>query len=181
MLFVHESYAAIFLVALTLVVQSAGMAALIEWARAHLPAGNRRFGLVRGSVLMMRLTSLIVCLHMLQILLWAWFYRWNCFATWESSFYFSASSYSTVGYGDLVLPHTWRMVGPIESVTGVLMCGLSASFLFAVVTRLVEHDDSQSDLRSADANLASTVAQTSSAGLTGEEVKKAALSGKPKG
>ena len=32
-------------------------------------------------------------------------------------------------------------MGPVESVTGVLMCGLSASFLFAIVTRLVEHED----------------------------------------
>jgi voltage-gated potassium channel len=43
-------------------------------------------------------------------------------------------------YGDLVLPHAWRILGPIEAVTGVLMCGLSASFLFAIVNRLVEHD-----------------------------------------
>jgi hypothetical protein len=31
---------------------------------------------------------------------------------------------------------------PVESVSGVLMCGLSASFLFAVVTRLLESSDS---------------------------------------
>ena len=31
--------------------------------------------------------------------------------------------------------------GPVESVTGVLMCGLSASFLFAIVTRLVQVED----------------------------------------
>jgi hypothetical protein len=29
----------------------------------------------------------------------------------------------------------------VESVTGVLMCGLSASFLFAIVTRLIEVED----------------------------------------
>jgi hypothetical protein len=32
-------------------------------------------------------------------------------------------------------------VGPTESITGVLMCGLSVSFLFAVVHRLVEQDE----------------------------------------
>ena len=41
----------------------------------------------------------------------------------------------------LVLPSTWRLLGPIESVTGVLMCGLSASGLFAIVTRLVQHEE----------------------------------------
>jgi hypothetical protein len=45
-----------------------------------------------------------------------------------------------VGYGDVVLPQTWRTLGPVESVIGVLMCGLSASFLFAIVSRLIERE-----------------------------------------
>jgi voltage-gated potassium channel len=141
MVFVHQACPTIVLVTLTLVLQSAGMAALIQWARAHLPRAIQWFGPWRSGMLMVRLTTLIVCLHMLEILLWALFYRLYCFSTWESAFYFSATSYSTVGYGDLVLPRAWRLVGPTESITGVLMCGLSVSLLFAVVQRLVEHDD----------------------------------------
>jgi voltage-gated potassium channel len=82
----------------------------------------------------------MIALHLFEILLWAWFYRWQCFPSWESAFYFSTTSYSTVGYGDLVLPRMWRNLGPVESLTGVLMCGLSASFLFAIVTRLVDRE-----------------------------------------
>jgi voltage-gated potassium channel len=141
MLFVHQAGTAIVLVTLTLVLQSAGMAGLIQWAKEHLPRGLHRLGPLRAAVLMVRLTSLIVCMHMLEMLLWAWFYRWECFATWESAFYFSITSYSTVGYGDVVLGRAWRLLGPIESITGVLMCGLSASFLFAIVHRLVERDE----------------------------------------
>jgi voltage-gated potassium channel len=125
------------------------MAALIQWARAHLPRGIHRLGPLRSAVLVVRLTTLIVCLHVLEILLWAWFYRWYCFATWESAFYFSATSYSTVGYGDLILQRAWRIVGPVESLTGVLMCGFSASFLFAIVTRLVERDEQAARTESA--------------------------------
>jgi voltage-gated potassium channel len=133
--------AGIALVLLTLAMQSAGMAALVLWARVHLAKGIHRFGLVGAAVLVVRSTSLIVCLHMSEILLWACFFRWKCFPSWGSAFYFSASSYSTVGYGDLILPPTWRAVGPVESLTGVLMCGVSASLLFAIVTRLVERDE----------------------------------------
>ena len=43
----------------------------------------------------------------------------------------------TVRYGDVVLPSNWRMLGPLESIMGVLMCGASVSVLFATVTRLV--------------------------------------------
>jgi hypothetical protein len=63
-------------------------------------------------------------------------YRWLCFPSWEAASYFSASSYATVGYVDVVLPKTWRMLGPLESIIGVLMCGLSVSVLFAIATRL---------------------------------------------
>src|SRR5258708_28780757 len=68
-----------------------------------------------------------------------------CFRSWESGFYFSAASYATVGYGDVVLPWTWRTLGPVESIIGVLICGLSASFLFAVVSRLVDRETRASD------------------------------------
>jgi hypothetical protein len=84
---------------------------------------------------------MMINLHLFEIFLWAGFYRWKCFPAWESAFYFSATSYSTVGYGDLVLPPMWRILGPLESVTGVLMCALSASLLFAIVARLVERDE----------------------------------------
>jgi len=63
---------------------------------------------------MVRLMTAFIGLHVLEILLWAGFYRWLCFPLWESAFYFSASSYATVGYGDLVPPHLWRTLGPVE-------------------------------------------------------------------
>jgi len=140
MAFVGQAGAAAILVALTLLFQSAGMAALIHWVRTYLEQNIHRFGTLRSGVLVVRFTSVMIGLHLLQILLWAGFYRWKCFQSWESAFYFSAASYSTVGYGDVLLPRMWRNLGPVESVTGVLMCGLSAAFLFAIVTRLVERE-----------------------------------------
>jgi hypothetical protein len=89
---------------------------------------------------MVRFTTAIIGLHPFEILLWTGFYRWLCFPLWESAFYFSTSSYATVDYGDIVLPQMWRTLGPLESVIGGLMYGLSASFLFFIVTRLVDRE-----------------------------------------
>jgi hypothetical protein len=55
----------------------------------------------------------------------------------ELAFYFSAVTYATIGYGDLVLPKEWRMLGPIEDFTGILMFGLSTAFFFIVVSKSV--------------------------------------------
>src|SRR5262247_2357333 len=61
----------------------------------------------------------------------------KCLPNFESSFYFSAVTYATNGYGDLVLPKEWRMLGPIEGFTGILMFGLSTAFFFIVVSKSV--------------------------------------------
>jgi voltage-gated potassium channel len=140
MIFVREASAAVVLVTLTLSLQCTGMAALISWGRTSFAPDVQRLGPIRSAVLMVRFITAFIVLHIFEILLWAAFYRWLCFPLWESAFYFSTSSYATVGYGDIVLPRMWRTLGPVESVIGVLMCGLSASFLFAIVTRLVERE-----------------------------------------
>lgn len=140
MAFFHEAGVVTVLVVLTLFLQCAGMAALIHWARPRFARRLYRLGPWRSGTLIVRFTSLIIVLHGLQILLWACFYRWKCFPSLESALYFSTGSYSTVGTGDLLLPRTWRMLGVIESGTGVLMGGLSVAFIFALITRLVERE-----------------------------------------
>src|SRR5467141_2321836 len=149
MIFIRQTSAAVVLVTLTLSLQCAGMAMVIAWARPRFAPEVLRLGAIRSAILVIGLMTAFIGLHLLEILLWAGFYRWLCFPSWESAFYFSTSSYATVGYGDVVLPQMWRTLGPVESIIGVLMCGLSTSFLFAVVTRLVEREvDSQANSRS---------------------------------
>ena len=128
---------AVCIVIITLWLQSAGLAALIHCVRHALASNARRLGPLRSAVLVVRLTAAVILLHAVLILFWASCYRRLCFSSWESALYFSASSYATVGYGDVVLPANWRMLGPLESIVGVLMCGISVSVLFATVTRLV--------------------------------------------
>jgi hypothetical protein len=61
----------------------------------------------------------------------------GCLPDAETSFYFFGVTYTTVGYGDLVLPMPWRLFAPVEAVTGILMCGLSTGLFFAVVSRRI--------------------------------------------
>jgi hypothetical protein len=141
MTFFHEVGTAILMVIVTLWLQCAGVAALIVWVRRAVTGDVHILGPFRSAALVVRLTAAIIVLHGVLILLWASCYRWLCFPSWESAFYFSASSYATVGYGD---PSRWRMLGPLESIIGVLMCGVSVSILFATVTHLVDHDSRSS-------------------------------------
>ena len=132
--------AAVLLVSLTLCLQCAGVTTLIEWLKRVLTRDIHKHGPVYGGTLVVKSMIAIIILHGLAILLWASFYRMRCFPSWDLAFYFSAASYSTVGYGDVVLPPKWRLLGPLEAITGVLMCGMSVSVLFALVNRLLDRD-----------------------------------------
>jgi len=141
---IHRFIAELPLITLTLWFQSAGIAALIGWVRRRLARDTREMSALRSAALVVRLAMAIVVLHGLEILLWASFYRWRCLPSWDSAIYFSASSYSTLGCSDVGLPKGWRTLGPLESVIGVLMCGISVSVLFAIVTRLINREDRSS-------------------------------------
>jgi voltage-gated potassium channel len=142
--------AASLLLALTLCLQVVGITALIEWLKRILAHDRHKQGPAHSAKLVVESLLAILVLHVLTILLWATCYRWSCFPSWDLAFYFSASSYSTVGYGDVVLPPDWRLLGPVESIIGVLMCGISVSILFALVSRLVDRDHAIPERMTAD-------------------------------
>ena len=76
---------------------------------------------------------------LVEITTWAIFYFWQrAMPDLQSALYFSAVTYTTTGYGDLVLPAEWRLFGAVEALTGILMCGWSTGFFFAVVSRMFE-------------------------------------------
>jgi len=140
MILLNQIGAVVLLVGLTLLLQVSGVAGLIEWLKRLLTRDVDKHGPTYSARLVVKSMVAIIFLHGVAVLLWAGFYRSHCFPSWEIAFYFSASSYSTVGYGDVILPSTWRLLGPLESVTGVLMCGISVSVLFALVSRLLDRD-----------------------------------------
>ena len=86
-----------------------------------------------------RLGGWMILVHLVEITMWALLYLWQrAMPDWASALYFSAVTYTTTGYGDLVLPGEWRLVGAVEALTGILMCGWSTGFFFAVASRMFE-------------------------------------------
>jgi hypothetical protein len=78
--------------------------------------------------------------------LWAvGFAALGIFPDLETSLYYSLKSYTTVGYGDVLPPKVWRLIGPIEAAVGILMLGLSTGILVAAVQRIYNRRDEQRD------------------------------------
>jgi len=127
--------AACCLLALTVTIHAAGLAAVLRRHSGSLLQLDTRFWPV--TWLLVRVAWVLILLHLVEIAVWALFYRWrHCLPDLESSFYFSGVTYTTVGYGDLVLPKDWRLLGPVEGLTGILMCGLSTGYFFAIVSKV---------------------------------------------
>lgn len=79
----------------------------------------------------------IVIIHALEIWLYALLYlRLVALEQLESALYFSIVTYSTVGYGDIVLPHQWRILGATEAPVGVIMLGWSTAFLISLLSQI---------------------------------------------
>jgi len=123
------------LVAVTVLVHATGFALAVRSlmkSHAVLPTQIRPI-----AWLLIRVTWWLLLIHAVEITVWALFYLWwECLPDLESAFYFSGVTYATIGYGDLVLSKPWRMLGPVEGLTGILMCGLSAGLFFAVVSKI---------------------------------------------
>lgn len=84
-----------------------------------------------------RLVSMLLILHLVEMAIWAAaFAAAGILADFETSLYYSLKSYTTVGYGDVLPPTSWRLVGPIEAAVGVLMLGWSTGIIVAAVQRI---------------------------------------------
>jgi Ca2+/Na+ antiporter len=125
------------LMALCVIVHAMGMTTLLRWVNHVVARMRARFWF--SSWMLVRTAGYIILLHLIEITIWAFFYAWgHGMPDLPSALYFSAVTYTTTGYGDLVLPNEWRLVGGVEALTGILMCGWSAAFFFAVVSRMNE-------------------------------------------
>src|SRR5438094_3748646 len=124
------------LVAMTVIIHAAGLGLALSRTLRFTARLDIRVWPI--TWLLIRIACLLIVIHMFEIAVWALFFWWQkCLPDAESSFYFSGVTYATIGYGDLVLPKEWRLFGPIEGLTGILMCGLSTAFLFVIVSKRI--------------------------------------------
>ena len=127
------------IVAVCLILHVMGLLAMAEWLLRRREYIQRKDMRIRSALLMMILFSWIMFLHIVETSLWAvFYYTRELFSDFETALYFSLTSFTTIGYGDVLLPERWRLLGAIEGVSGVLLCGVSTAFIFAVISAMFQ-------------------------------------------
>jgi hypothetical protein len=75
---------------------------------------------------------------LVQIMLWGGLFLWlGEFEQAYDAIYHSAVNFTSLGYGDIVMSRERRLLGPLEAVNGVLMLGMSAATLMAIVQHMI--------------------------------------------
>ena len=127
------------IVAVCLIIHISGILVMADWLL------HRRDDLAQTArkrdfaVLIVTLFAGIMILHVAQTTLWAaFYYAQGLFSDFETSLYFSMVSFTTIGYGDVLLPRRWRLLGVIEGFSGVVLCGVSTGFIFAVINAMLQ-------------------------------------------
>jgi Ion channel len=122
----------------TMFVHALAMTAMVNLFRHQRKLGRAGAGALGDLAIFALVISFAFVAHLIEIAIWAvLLVLCGGFQEFGTAYYHSAVNYTTLGYGDLLLTPSWRMLGPLEATNGALMFGVSAAMVFAVIQRLV--------------------------------------------
>jgi hypothetical protein len=83
--------------------------------------------------------SIVLVAHLIEIALWAvLFIICKEIPDFGTAYYHSAVTYTTLGYSDLTMTPSWKLLAPLEAADGMLMFGVSTAIIFAIIQRLIQ-------------------------------------------
>lgn len=116
-------------------IHAVGVTAMLRKINRGPPLAGLRFWV--QSWMLIRIAAALIVLHLFEISAWALLYfLLQGTPDLSTALYFSSVTYTTVGYGDVVLSREWYLVSGIEALTGILMCGWSTGFFFLLISRI---------------------------------------------
>lgn len=122
----------------TIFIHALAMAATVNLFRYERKRGRAGAGALIDLTILTLVILFAFVAHLIEIALWATLLvLCGEFREFGIAFYCSAVNYTTLGYGDVLLSPSWRLLGPLEATNGALMFGVSAAMVFAVIQRLV--------------------------------------------
>jgi Ion channel len=122
----------------TIVIHALALSTTVSFFRRETRLGRAGARFVIDLVIVILVMSFAFWAHIIEIAVWALLFM-ICgeFQEFGAAFYHSAVNYSTLGYGDVIMTPSWKLLGPLEAADGSLMFGVSTAMVFAVILRLI--------------------------------------------
>jgi len=122
----------------TIFIHALAVVATVNFIRYMRQKGRPGTGLIDLATVVL-VVLFVFSAHLLEIAFWAGlFIICGEFGDFGVAFYHSAVNYTTLGYGDIILTPSWRLLGPLEAADGMLLFGVSTAIVFTVMHRLVQ-------------------------------------------
>jgi voltage-gated potassium channel Kch len=124
---------------LTIIIHALAVATTVSFVRRARSLGffGRGFWIHVAVVVLVTLFALAA--HLVEIALWAaLFIGLGEFSGFGTAYYHSAVNYTTLGYGDVVMSPSWRLLAALEAADGMLMFGVSIAIIFAITQRMIQ-------------------------------------------
>jgi hypothetical protein len=123
----------------TIFIHALAVGAIVNFVRRQKRLGREGAGFWIDLSIVVSAISFAFVAHLLEIAVWAVLYV-ICgeFQEFGFAYYHSAVNYTTLGYGDVIMTPSWKLLGPLEAANGALMFGVSAAMIFAVIVRLIQ-------------------------------------------
>jgi Ion channel len=123
----------------TILIHALPLSAAIRFVRREKRLGHLGINFRKDMRVVMRTILYAFAAHLIEIALWAaLFLICGEFSDFPTAYYHSAVNYTSLGYGDIIMSPTWKLLGPLETADGMLLFGVSTAMIFAVIQRLVE-------------------------------------------
>lgn len=128
------------LMSVTIMIHACGMMLMLQGAKHQ--AGGLRTWLRNSRVCWIVVTVLTMFIAaVLEALVWALAYlALGAINGLEKAIYFSMVTFTTLGYGEIVLDERWRLLASFEAANGIIMFGWSTAIVMAAVHRVYFKD-----------------------------------------
>jgi hypothetical protein len=121
---------------IVMIIHAAGVRAVTGYVARRTRAILSRPRAWRADVLMATSVFMLLILHLAELVVWAASLVWGGLVpSWRAAGFFAGNTYTTVGYGNFVLPAGWEMLAPIIAMSGLFSFGWSGSVLVDIVAR----------------------------------------------
>lgn len=123
----------------TIFIHALALSTIVHFVRRERRLGVAGVRFHKDVTIVAAATLFALTAHLTEIGTWAIVFE-LCgeFRDFGAAFYSSAENYTTLGYGDVVMSATWRLLGPLEAADGMLMFGVTTAMIFAVIQRLAQ-------------------------------------------